>query len=195
MLTASLLGLPVPFTAIQVLYVNLIADGPPALTLGVDPPGPGVMDRPPRPAGDAILSLRRGGRLGFFAVIMVVGTLGVLVGARDAWGEEVGLTMAFTTFVLFQAVNVINARTEHGSALNRYLFANGKLWLAIGGVVALQVAAVQLPALQGVFDTTSLDLTQWAVCVGVALTILIAEELRKAGAALLGIGGDPGAER
>jgi Ca2+-transporting ATPase len=179
MLTASALGLPVPFTAIQVLYVNLIADGPPAMTLGVDPPAPGVMDRAPRRPDDAILDLRRGSRLLFFAAIMVVGTVGVLVWGRDRFGEEVGLTMAFTTFVLFQMVNVFNARIEQGSALTRYAFTNSKLWMAVGSVVALQALVVHVPFLQDVFDTTGLTLSQWLVCIGLALTVLLAEELRK----------------
>ena len=180
MLTASLLGLPVPFTAIQVLYVNLIADGPPAMTLGVDPPAPGVMDRPPRRTDQAILDGRRIWRLLFFGAVMTAGTVGVLVVADDVWTEEVALTMAFTTFVLFQAVNVVNARVETGSALTRYLFTNGKLWAAIGSVVALQVAVVHVGFLQGIFDTTALTATQWLVCVAVAASILVAEELRKA---------------
>ena len=87
--------------------------------------------------------------------------------------------MAFTTFVLFQMVNVFNARAEHASALTKDAFRNGKLWLAIAGVIGLQVAAVSLPLLQGVFDTTALNVGQWLICAVVASTVLWAEELRK----------------
>jgi Ca2+-transporting ATPase len=181
-LTASAIGLPVPFTAIQVLYVNLIADGPPAMTLGVDPPSPGIMDRSPRRTDAAILDLRRASRLLIFAAVMVMGTVGVLVWGRDTYGEEVGLTMAFTTFVLFQLVNVFNARTEHSSALSGYSFTNRRLWGAITGVALLQVAVVHVGFLQDVFTTTSLTAGQWLVCAAVALTVLFVEELRKLGA-------------
>jgi P-type Ca2+ transporter type 2C len=184
-LSASLLGLPVPFTPIQVLWVNIIADGPPAMSLGVDPPAPGVMDRQPRVADAPILSVSRVGRLLFFAAVMAVGTLGLFVYARDTWGEPVALTMAFTTFVLFQMVNAFNARTEHVSALSRYAFTNSKLWLAIGGVVVLQVLATTWGPMQSLFDTERLNPAQWGLCVAVALTVLLAEELRKLGARLI----------
>jgi Ca2+-transporting ATPase len=178
-LTASLIGLPVPFTPIQVLWVNIIADGPPAMSLGVDPPAPGVMQRRPRRTDAAILSLSRVVRLLFFAAVMTVGTLSLFVWARDAHGEAIALTMAFNTFVLFQMVNAFNARTEDRSALTRYAFSNPKLWGAIGGVVALQVLATQWDPVQRLFDTETLTLTQWGLCIGVALTVLVAEELRK----------------
>ena len=185
-LGAGLIGLPVPFTPVQVLFVNIIADGPPAMTLGVDPPARGVMQRRPRTPGAAILSATRIARLAFFGLVMMVGTLGVLQWATGRYGSEVALTMAFTTFVLFQMVNVFNARAEHASALTKDAFRNGKLWLAIAGVVGLQVAAVSLPFLQDVFDTTALTASQWLVCAVVASTVLWAEELRKLVVRLLG---------
>ncbi|MCD9624126.1 cation-translocating P-type ATPase [Rhabdothermincola salaria] len=178
-LTASLIGLPVPFTPIQVLWVNIIADGPPAMSLGVDPPAPGVMDRHPRRSDAPILSLSRVVRLLFFAAVMTVGTLGLFVWAREAYGEAVALTMTFNTFVLFQMVNAFNARTEHRSALTRYAFSNPKLWAAIGGVVALQVMATEWDPVQRLFDTETLSVAQWGLCIVVALTVLVAEELRK----------------
>ncbi|MFN8039649.1 MAG: HAD-IC family P-type ATPase [Acidimicrobiales bacterium] len=184
-LGAGLVGLPVPFTPVQVLFVNIIADGPPAMTLGVDPPARGVMGRRPRAPGAAILSATRIARLAFFGLVMMVGTLGVLQWATGRYGSEVALTMAFTTFVLYQMVNVFNARAEHVSALSKDAFRNGKLWLAIAGVVGLQVAAVSVPFLQGVFDTTALTVGQWLICAVVASTVLWAEELRKLAVRLL----------
>jgi Ca2+-transporting ATPase len=187
-LAASLLGFPVPFTPIQVLWVNIIADGPPAISLGVDPPAPGVMDRAPRGAGDAILTVPRLVRLLFFAVIMAAGTLGIFVYARDTWNEEVALTMAFTTFVLFQMVNVFNARSETTSALSRYSFTNGKLWASVVGVTALQILAVTWGPMRSLFDTERLDASQIGLCFLVALSVLVAEEIRKAIARLVGGG-------
>jgi Ca2+-transporting ATPase len=179
-LVASLTGLPIPFTALQVLYVNLIADGPPAMSLGVDRPDPGVMDRPPRQPGAPILTGARIARLLWAAGVMVAGTLAVLVLAGDAWGEAVGQTMAFTTFVAFQMVNVLNARSEQGSVLDRYTLSNRALWLAIGSVLVIQVLIVQLPVLESLFDTVALSAGQWAICVSVAFSVLVAEEARKA---------------
>jgi Ca2+-transporting ATPase len=180
LLGASVLGLPAPLTAIQVLFVNLIADGPPAMTLGVDPPKPGTMHRPPLPPGTPILDRPRIQRLLAAAVVMTAGTLAVLVAARHLWTDEVALTMAFTTFVFFQLVNVANARTETESVFTRASLTNNKLWAAIGAVAAIQVATVSIPALQGIFDTTALNAAQWAICIGAAFTVLATEEARKA---------------
>ena len=184
-LGASLLGLPVPFSPIQVLWVNLIADGPPAMTLGVDPPDGRAMDKPPRSSDAAILGARRVGRLLFFAAIMAVGTLGLLVVARDRWGEEIALTMTFTTFVMFQMFNVFNARTERESVFSRQLVANPKLLLAVAGVLALQLLAVAWGPLQRLFGTEDLTLAQTGLCLAVASTVLWLEEIRKLGARLV----------
>jgi Ca2+-transporting ATPase len=173
-LGASIAGLGAPFTAIQILWVNLIMDGPPAIALGVDPPGPGTMDRAPRSPGSAILPPRRLAVLVTTGVVMAAGTLGVLLLAPD----PVAPTMAFTTFVLFQVFNAINVRTEYGASVGRHALVNGRLWIALAAVVVLQVLAVQWSALQGVFDTTGLDLAQWAVAVAVAASVLAVEELR-----------------
>jgi P-type Ca2+ transporter type 2C len=178
-LGASLLGLPVLFTPIQVLWVNLIADGPPAMTLGVDPPSRGVMDRPPRPTDAAILDLRRVGHLLFFAAVMAVGTIGLYLAAEPRWGQEVALTMAFTTFVLFQMFNVFNARRPLESVFSHESFSNGRLWGAVGMVVGLQVLLVGWGPMQSVFDTVPLSIGQWLACAAVASAVLWAEEARK----------------
>jgi Ca2+-transporting ATPase len=178
-LTASLLGLPVPFTPIQVLWVNIIADGPPALSLGVDPPDRDIMARPPRPTDEAILGVRRIGRLLFFAAVMTAGTLGLYVYAEREWGEAVALTMAFNAFVFFQMFNVFNARSEHRSVFGRYVFSNPKLLAAVAVVAVLQLMAVKWGPMQAIFDTETLTMSQWAMSVAVASAVLWAEELRK----------------
>jgi Ca2+-transporting ATPase len=190
MLVASILGMPVPLTAIQVLFVNIIADGPPAMSLGVDPPQPGVMAQSPRATNAQILTLPRLSRLLFVATVMTIGTLSVLAWGEGRYGEEseVALTMAFTTFVLFQMVNVMNMRADR-SVLSRYFFTNWQLWTAVGTVVAIQIAIVQVGLFHGIFDTTALSLEQWAICAAIALSVLVAEELRKLGQRLLGRGG------
>ncbi len=76
--TAPLIDLPVPLSPIQILWVNIIMDGPPAMALGVDPPKPGIMEKPPRKPGARILNLRRLGNLAAYGVTMAAGTLGVL---------------------------------------------------------------------------------------------------------------------
>jgi Ca2+-transporting ATPase len=169
MLGATLLGLPAPFTAIQVLWVNLIMDGPPALALGVDPPRPGVMELPPREPGGRILTNSRLAQVVFAGSIMAIGTLGMLAWQRDVSSEQHALAMAFTTFVLFQLFNVFNARNEIGTAFTRDSLRNGKLWGALALALALQVA----------WMFGELGAVDWLLCTAVASTVLLADELRR----------------
>ncbi len=111
---------------------------------------------------------------------MAAGTLGVLAWQRGTGTEEHALAMAFTTFVLFQVFNVFNARDEVRSAFSRDSLRNGKLWLALAGVVVLQVLAVHLDPVQGVFGTDDLTAGDWLVVVAIASSVLWLEELRKA---------------
>ncbi|MGA8995016.1 MAG: HAD-IC family P-type ATPase [Nocardioidaceae bacterium] len=182
MVAAPLVGLPVPFTAIQLLWINIIMDGPPAMALGLDRPQPGVMTAPPRHPSARILSWRRLLHLTAFGAVMAAGSLGVLAGALTVTRDAEAHSLAFTTFVLFQVFNVLNARNEHGSALGRHTLTNYRLWCALAVVVAMQVAVVELPALQPLFSTTELSAGGWAVAVVVAFSILLLEELRKTAA-------------
>jgi Ca2+-transporting ATPase len=179
-LGAPLLGLPTPFTAIQILWVNIIMDGPPAMTLGVEPARPGIMAQPPRAADASILTGRRIGRLALYGLTMAVGTL-----AAYAWGESRGgshayaVTLAFTTFVLFQFFNIFNARAEHDSAFGRQFFDNHRLWLALFGVIGLQFVVVHWAPAQAVFDTVDLTVTDWALATLIASSVLLFDEIRK----------------
>jgi P-type Ca2+ transporter type 2C len=179
-LGAPFLGFATPFTAIQILWVNIIMDGPPAMTLGVEPARPGIMRQRPRAADASILSWQRMWRILLYGLTMAVGTLGVYAWGLTTPGEEPkAVTLAFTTFVLFQFFNIFNARAEHGSAFNRQFFSNGKLWLALMVVLGLQVVAVHWAPAQAVFDTVDLTAFEWGVAAGVASTTLWLEEARK----------------
>ena len=165
------------------LWVNLIMDGPPALALGADPTRPDVMDRPPRHPDTPILDNGRLRRLVLAGTVMAIGTIGVFAWMLDAYPDDDGRlagTMAFTTFVLFQFVNAVNARLEHTTVFDRHTLRNGKLWLALAGVLALQILAVHVPTIGVVVDVVPLSLEQWLAAAGIACTLLVVEELRKA---------------
>ena len=189
MLGAQLLGLPTPFTAIHILWINIIMDGPPAMTLGLEAPRDGIMQEAPRRADQRILSLARFIKLMLYGLTMSVGTLGLFHQAQ-ANGQAYALTLAFTTFVLFQFFNVFNARTELGSTFNRLFLSNGKLWLALGAVLGLQVLVVHWPPAQAIFDTTALSAQDWGLALAVASSILWLDEAQKLIARLL-----PGSHR
>ncbi len=176
---APFLGMPLPFNPIQLLWINIIMDGPPAMALGVDPARPGVMDAPPRATNERILSLRRLGNLAVYGTIMAIGTLGILVWALQTRTEEQALTLAFNTFVLFQIFNVFNARSDNGSAFNSTFFQNRMLWLALLSVVGLQFLVVHWSPAQELFHTTNLSTADWGLSTLVASSVLLLEEVRK----------------
>ncbi|QVL48796.1 MAG: cation-translocating P-type ATPase [Thiocapsa sp.] len=180
-LAATLMGLPTPFTAIQLLWINIIMDGPPAMTLGVEPARPGIMRALPRRQDSQILTLKRLALLGLYGTTMMFGTLWLFQDALTTHGEAYALTLAFTTFVLFQFFNVFNARSEHGSAFNTHFLANGKLWLALGAVLALQVLVVNWSTAQEIFGTVHLQPIDWLKAALVASSVLLLDEGRKWG--------------
>ncbi|RSN18403.1 metal-transporting ATPase [Streptomyces sp. WAC 01325] len=175
LLGASLAGLPAPLTAAQLLWVNIIMDGPPAMALAVDPARDDVMRRPPRDPSERILDARRLLAVSRAGAVMALGTVMVLALAREKIDTDTALTMAFTTFVLFQLFNALGARADNGPLLGRHQFRNRTLWLCLAGVLAVQILAVHLPWARTVFGTVPLDAGQWLVCLGTASTVLLVE--------------------
>ena len=184
-LVASVTGIAggAPFTALQILFVNLIMDGPPAMSLGVDPVSPDAMRRPPRPAHERILTRPRLVRILLASAVMAAGTLLVLVNAP---GPEprlgvptVAATMAFATFVFFQAFNLLNVQDDRRSVFSRATLHNHTAFVATGAVVVLLVLIVQLDALHGFFTTTDLTSQQWLICLAIGSAVLWVGELLK----------------
>jgi Ca2+-transporting ATPase len=181
MVTASLLGWPPPFSTIQILWINIIMDGPPAMAMGLDPARPEVMREAPRATNAEILSWHRLGLIMTFGVIMVAGTLGMLrYGQTRGESDPYALTMAFTTFVWFQIFNSFNARLERGTVFSARTFSNLPLWLSLLGVALLQTVAVEWPPAQVIFRTTGLASNDWALAVGVSASILVFGEIFRA---------------
>ncbi|HKI97607.1 MAG TPA: HAD-IC family P-type ATPase [bacterium] len=183
-LAALLLGLPEVFNPIQLLWINIIMDGPPAMSLGMDQAAPGIMQRWPRLPGERILSMNRLVRLVFFGGIMMAGTLGVMMwslgGGTNGDMAPKAATMAFTTFVLFQFFNAFNARSERRSAFAANLFSNPMLWISVLGTVVLQVIAVNWGPAREIFHIVPLNGQDWAIVFSIAASVLVIEEVRKA---------------
>ena len=183
---APLAGLPEPFTPIQILWVAIIMDGPPAVSLALDAARPGIMSEPPRHRAEPILPFSRLAKIVAYGSTMMVGTLAVLYYGLHTGTEQRALTLAFTTFVLFQVFNVFNARNEKGTAFNARFFDNRMLWVSLAGVIALQAIAVHWPPAEAIFGTDGMTLVDWGIATSVAASILILEEVRKLSLALLG---------
>lgn len=178
-LAATLLGWPAPFTAIHLLWINIIMDGPPAMTLGIEPARPGIMGDKPRSQRAQILDMGRLLRLVLYGLTMMVGTLFMFQYGLASDGQSYALTLAFTTFVLFQFFNVFNARSEHSTVFNQIFFSNGKLWLALGTVLGMQVLTVHWAPAQSIFDTVDLKPDDWLLAIAVASSVLLLDEGRK----------------
>jgi Ca2+-transporting ATPase len=189
---ATPIGLPVeegrivlPLLATQILWINLVTDGAPALALGLDPADDRLMDRPPRPVEEGVLTARMWRGIAFVGATMAAGTLFVLDaslpgGFVEGSGDlRYAQTMAFTTLVLFQLFNVFNARSDEHSAFTG-LVVNRWLWAAVCGSLVLQVGVVYTPLLQQAFGTIALNAGDWMFCVVVASSVLWLREANKA---------------
>jgi Ca2+-transporting ATPase len=189
-LLAGVIGLPddgglvLPLLATQILWINLVTDGAPALALGVDPPEPGMMNRPPRARGERIITRPMWRGIFLVGAIMAAGTLlvldaslpgGLIEGHHDIHYAQ---TMAFLTLVLFNVLNVFNARSDEASAFTG-LFSNAWLWGSVLLALALQLAVVYVPVLQAAFSTTALGFTDWLLCAAVASSVVWLRELDK----------------
>ena len=177
-------GLALPLLATQILWINLVTDGPPAVALGVEPGDAGLMEQPPRPAHEAIVTARMWVGIVLVGVVMAAGTLFVLDaslpgGFVDGTGDlPHAQTMTFTTLMLFQLFNVLNARSDERSAFVR-LFTNRWLWIALGVSLVLQALVVYAPFLQRAFGTTSLNATDWLFCTAVASSVVWLREVSR----------------
>ena len=190
-LLAPLLGLADPFTAVQILWIAIIMDGPPAVSLALDAARPGIMREPPRSRIEPLLTRARVAKVAAYGLTMAAGTLAVMAYAGRHGMATEAPSLAFTTFVLFQFFNIFNSRVERSTAFNRYFFKNTMLWTALCGVISLQVIAVQWPPAQALFGTQPLSLSNWVLATAVASSILLLEESRKLVTLVIGKLGAP----
>lgn len=172
-----------PLLATQILWINLVTDGAPALALGLDPAAPDIMRRRPRPRGEGVITPGMLATAAGVGLMMAAGTLIVIDAAlpggliEGTGGIGRARTLAFTTLTLFQIVNVLNVHAGRDSTLRR-LGGNRLLWAAIGLSLLLQVAVLEVPALRPAFGTEPLDGRDWLLAAAAASTLLWLHELR-----------------
>jgi Ca2+-transporting ATPase len=176
---AAVAGLPLPLTAVQILYVNLATDGLPALALAVDPPEPDLMRRSPRDPRAGVFTRP------VVTLMLVAGTWAALVNLGLFWGllesgrgEAEAMAMTFVSLVLIQFWNAFNFRSDRLSTLT-HPFANRWLNLAIGWELTLLLAVVYVPFVQEPFGTLALSLSDWALVMGLSATIVPVIEAAK----------------
>ncbi len=175
MLLALLAGLPLPLTALQILWINLVTDGLPGLAMGVERSAPDVMDRPPHHPQESIFAR------GVWQYVLWVGVLiGVIVlGIQYVFylaGNPAWQTMVFTTLCLSQMGNALAIRSDRYSLLAIGLFSNPALVGAVLLTFVLQMAVVYVPFLQNIFKTVALSPLELAICLGASALVFVAVE-------------------
>lgn len=172
-----LLGLKAPFTALQLLWINIIMDGPPALTLGLEPIYKDLMARRPVRRNDNILSKIMLCKICATAVyIAVIFLCQYKFNFLQAADNEMP-TVLFTLFTLFQLFNAFNCRELHTDSIFKHLFKNKIMLLVISITFVLQIFIIQFAG--AFFDTVPLGLAMWLKLFGLSFTIIIVAELSK----------------
>jgi P-type Ca2+ transporter type 2C len=180
----------IPFLLpIQILWMNLVTDGFPALALGLEKTSPTVMDRGPRDPEEPPVDRRTFVRIAFLGLLMAVGSMAVFqivngwalaTGAPTEEGLVRARTAAFCAIVSFQLLLAFSARSEEESLLAIGPFSNRKLILAVLVSFLAQLAVVYLPGIGDAFGTAPLSIEEWGLVLAVGLTGLVANEAWKA---------------
>ncbi len=178
---ATLIGWPSPLTAIQLLWLNLITDGAPALALGTEKGDPDIMRQAPRPPGESIINkfMRLG--IGIQTVAIASATLGAYyIGMyTDPTHIEFAETMAFVTLSCSELLRAYTARSEYYPLLKIGMFSNKWMNIAVLTSFALILLVVYVPFLNGIFNTLPLGWIQWAEIIPLFLIPSVAAELTK----------------
>ncbi|MDR2830791.1 MAG: cation-translocating P-type ATPase [Methanobrevibacter sp.] len=166
---SSILNLPIPFNPIQILWINIMMDGPPAQSLGMEGAERNIMNR--KPAKGDILSKNNLIKVVIAGVVMTIGTLLLFVYELNSQKDEkVAITMAFTIFVIYQIFNAINNRADSNEKNNFF-------WTAILLSFSLQLLIIYIPFLQEIFKTAGIEIFDWILILIVSSTILISEKV------------------
>lgn len=172
-----------PFNALDLLWINIIMDGPPALTLGLEPIRDDLMKRKPTARNESIVSAEMMGKIVVNGVFMCVVCLAqqqwnfLAVSVEGADAAEVSNTVIFTLFVLFQLFNAFNCRELGDKSVFPNFFRNKLMLVAFAAAFLLQIVITQFAG--PVFDTVPLGILDWLKIVGLAFTVILLDEAIK----------------
>ncbi|XP_052817483.1 calcium-transporting ATPase type 2C member 1-like isoform X2 [Mya arenaria] len=177
---STLFDLPNPLNAMQILWINIIMDGPPAQSLGVEPVNHDVIRQPPRKVKDPIITRYFIVNILVSAAIIVCGTLWVFW--REMSDNKItprDTTMTFTCFVLFDMFNALSCRSQDKSVFELGLFTNRMFLIAVGGSLIGQLLVIYFPPLQKTFQTEALFFSDIIFLLALSSSVLIVSEIRK----------------
>ena len=180
MLLAPFFGLPLPLLPLQILWMNLVTDGLPALALGLEPPERHTMRRPPHPPGESIFARGLGVQVLWVGLLMAAVALGLGVWAFNSSAHQDHFrSIVFTTLVLTQMANVLAIRSERDSLFRLGVRSNVALMLAVLVTTGLQLALLYVPFLQRTFGTVALTPFELTVSLLLSTVVFWAVELEK----------------
>jgi Ca2+-transporting ATPase len=197
MLFAALIGLPLPLLPIQILWINLVTDGFPALALSVDPKSPDLMNQPPRRPDARLLDAGRLLAIMAQGVMLAAIALGAFAYSLYGLHQEVdqARTVAFTVMVITQLVHAFNCRSERRSLFHLGLWTNRPLLLAFSLSLGIQIAVLIIPAAAPVFKIAPLSIVDWVGIGVVGVLPFLLMELMKVLGRQRGCLGSSGASR
>lgn len=172
-------GVPLIFTPVQILWVNLVTDGLLDKFLAMEPKEKGVMEQPPRKPKERIINRDIMLNIAYVGVFMAIGTLWMFITGYNGGGLQRAQTLAFTTIAMFQVFNALNCRSRTTSVFKLGLTTNKYLLGGIAASVSLQVLATLLPPLQTALGTIPLSPMDWLLIILVSSSVLFADEIRK----------------
>jgi Ca2+-transporting ATPase len=184
--TALFLGFPLPFLPLQILWINMVTDGLCDKTLAVEPRDRDVLQEPPRPPEERIVTRSVAYRMVFLASIMALGTILVYYFSIQSLGPLVFIygykeprTMAFYTLVFFQLYNALNMRSQEYSLFKIGFFSNR--YLIAGFIISFvsNISIAYVPFFQELFQIMPLPINDWIIVLLVSSSVLIIEEIRK----------------
>ncbi|PGH19038.1 hypothetical protein AJ79_00072 [Helicocarpus griseus UAMH5409] len=191
-LLSTMLGFKNPLNAMQILWINILMDGPPAQSLGVEPVDPTIMSRPPRSKHARVLTKPLIRRVLTSAMLIMLGTLAIYIHEMSDHTDEVSgavsrvvtrrdTTMTFTCFVLFDMFNALTCRSEAKSIVRGQLrlFGNKMFNYAVLGSLVGQACVIYMPLLQGIFQTEAIGLWDLCVLVMISSSVFWVDEGRK----------------
>jgi Ca2+-transporting ATPase len=180
-LMAMVLGVPVPYVAAQLLWINLVTNGLQDVALAFEPGEKDIIKRKPRPPKEGIMSRVMFERSVLVGLLISVGIIYNFTNALDDGDSlERARTVAVTTMVFFQFFQAWNSRSEHRSVFRINPLSNPFLFYSMVAALLAQIAVIYVPALQWVFRTEPLTGAEWVRIVLVALTVVVAVEVDKA---------------
>lgn len=172
-------GIPLIFTPVQILWVNLVTDGLLDKFLAMEPKEKGVMDQPPRKPKEKIINRDMMINIVYVGIFMAAGTLWLFISGYNNGDLQRAQTLAFTSIAMFQVFNVLNCRSRKTSFFKIGLTTNKYLLAGIAASVSLQVLATLLPPLQTALGTTALSIWDWLLIILVSSSVFVADEIRK----------------